>query len=560
MDVAIEKTIFAKKKLLKMKRLQTESLSVLFILTTIIFSCSPTQDDQEFYELDGLINKNPQQGLITVDSILLHQKEMDLHREMELSLLKYKAEDKCFIDHQSDITITALFNYFDRLGNNYQKILSYYYMGGTYRDMGDYPLSIVWYDKAEEYAMSCPLTKRDSILLTSILGQEAEINYRTGRNDEAFRKLRKSFSLQCELGIDDFWTYQDMGRMASLCDSVDFASKCYQRSALEMFSHDFENIRLSFIGEQLGFYVDIGNSKMADMMANAILSLDTLPKPVNVYSSMGKYYDMMKDDKQMALDYYLMAYNMETNLGRKAQLSKRISVLDYKIDRKDEALVFAQRFFAEADSFDVMTKAMETKAAQVQRHVEEIEASRAFKKETAFKNNIKIAVFIAVVALLLVIILSILYINNRRNLKLMKDMQRVKEERDRVSEQHTQLTIEVEHDKRLRAESAQDVATVITKLKEIADSSKGLHEDYWETVFNTVDSIYPDFRSRLLCFNSELQNKDLIILYMMKLGFKQADIARITKKARSVISRKIQRIELLLGVPLSEAIKEDNKS
>ena len=58
-------------------------------------------------------------------------------------------------------------------------------------------------------------------------------------------------------------------------------------------------------------------------------------------------------------------------------------------------------------------------------------------------------------------------------------------------------------------------------------------------------------------YNNDLQNKDLILLYLMKLGFKQADIARITKKARSVVSRKYARIESLLGVPLAEAIKDD---
>ncbi len=541
-----------------MERFRLHILSFFFCLATVIVGCSQSPDNREFYALDELIDKDPRQGLMVVDSILSHLNVIDRHRQMEYSLLKYKAEDKCYVERQSDSTIVALFDYFQKHGSTYQQLLSYYYMGSTYRDLGDYPLSIVWYDKAEEYSMSYPLTKRDSMVLSSIFSQEAEINYRIGRYSEAFRKLRKSFSLQCKLGIDDFWTYQDMGRMASLCDSVELASKYYQRCALEMFSQNFDKIRLTFLGEQLGFYVEVGNRTMADIIANAILETDTLTKPSNVYSSLGQYYEVMKDEKQKALEYNLMAYEQETNVGKKASLSKRLTLLYASMNDNDKALLFAQRFFDEADSFTIHNKAVETRAAQVQRHVDELEASRSFKKETDLKNRIRIAFFIAFALLLIVISLTVVSINNHRKLKLMETMQKIKDERDRMSEQHTKLSRAVEIDKKLRAESAQDVASVLDELNALSTNpKKSLSESYWDTVFNTVDSIYPDFRGHLLGYNNDLQNKDLILLYLMKLGFKQADIARITKKARSVVSRKYARIESLLGVPLAEAIKDD---
>lgn len=541
-----------------MERFRLHILSFFFCLATVIVGCSQSPDNREFYALDELIDKDPRQGLMVVDSILSHLNVIDRHRQMEYSLLKYKAEDKCYVERQSDSTIVALFDYFQKHGSTYQQLLSYYYMGGTYRDMGDYPLSIVWYDKAEEFAMSHTLTRRDSMLLSSILGQEAEINYRVGRNEEALRKMKNAFSMHRELGTDDYWTYQDMGRMASLCDSIELASQCYQRCAADLFSLGIYKEYLSFIGEQLGFYVDAGNSKMADMMANVLLDIDTMPQLSNLYSAIGHYYDKIKDDKDKAIENYLMAYSMELNMGKRASLSKRLSLLNNSLNRKEEALQFAQRFFVEADSFSLITKAIETEAAHVQRHVEELEASRMFKRETALKNSIRVAVFIAVVALLVMIILFILYISNRRKLRLLEDMQRVKNDRDTVAAQHMQLSRVVEIDKKLRAESAPNVTSVLDELNDLAQHPrKSLPESYWETVFNTVDSIYPDFRGHLLGYNNDLQNKDLILLYLMKLGFKQADIARITKKARSVVSRKYARIESLLGVPLAEAIKDD---
>ena len=151
-----------------MERFRLHILSFFFCLATVIVGCSQSPANREFYALDELIDKDPRQGLIVVDSILSHLNVIDRHRQMEYSLLKYKAEDKCYVERQSDSTIVALFDYFQKHGSTYQQLLSYYYMGGTYRDMGDYPLSIVWYDKAEEFAMSHTLTRRDSMLLWSI--------------------------------------------------------------------------------------------------------------------------------------------------------------------------------------------------------------------------------------------------------------------------------------------------------------------------------------------------------------------------------------------------------
>ena len=46
----------------------------------------------------------------------------------------------------------------------------------------------------------------------------------------------------------------------------------------------------------------------------------------------------------------------------------------------------------------------------------------------------------------------------------------------------------------------------------------------------------------------------MVTLYLMKLEFKQADVARIMKRAPSVISRKYHRIETMLGMPIKTAL------
>ena len=75
-------------------------------------------------------------------------------------------------------------------------------------------------------------------------------------------------------------------------------------------------------------------------------------------------------------------------------------------------------------------------------------------------------------------------------------------------------------------------------------------------VFDAVDRQYPDFRNRILTLHSGFDIKELIFIYLMKLGFRKADISRITKSSKSSVSRRFQQIEDKLGVPIENIITD----
>lgn len=124
--------------------------------------------------------------------------------------------------------------------------------------------------------------------------------------------------------------------------------------------------------------------------------------------------------------------------------------------------------------------------------------------------------------------------------------------------ERTSLQNKIDADRKLRAETAPEISSIIRVVTDLSDSPKDkLQPEMWGTIFNAVDKLYPSLRQRLLTYNENLENKDLVLLYLMKLDFKQADIARIMKRAPSVISRKFHRIENLLGAPLKEALSDE---
>lgn len=139
----------------------------------------------------------------------------------------------------------------------------------------------------------------------------------------------------------------------------------------------------------------------------------------------------------------------------------------------------------------------------------------------------------------------------------MADIERIASEKNKMISDNAILKNKVLVDRQLRVESSVDVSTVIKNLQNIANSQKEkLQPDMWDAIFNAVDKLHPEFRDHLLSYSSDLENKDLILLYLMKLGFKQADIARIIKRNPSVISRKLRRIEKELGATIREVVHD----
>ena len=75
-------------------------------------------------------------------------------------------------------------------------------------------------------------------------------------------------------------------------------------------------------------------------------------------------------------------------------------------------------------------------------------------------------------------------------------------------------------------------------------------------MFIAVDKLYPNLRKNILSHYKDIDNKDLILIYLTALGFNQSDTARLFKNARSVTNRKFLRLNTRLGIPLSELLKE----
>ena len=421
---------------------------------------------------------------------------------------------------------------------------AYFYMGCTYHDLRNYPLAIEYYGRAASIAEINSTTRSDSIALSRIYGHMADVMYRIDGNEDAYQLASKSFNMQVALCDDDIMTYEDMGRYAAAVYKMEEAKQCYQTSLVMISKDNAMEEYCSYLGEQLGFYCEIKDKGLADITYQLIMKIDPNSLPANVFSAIATYYGTLAQNKDSALSYQLKSLEKISLVERKVEKTMEIAQLYQEKGEKEKALEYAMRCFALMDSAEQVVREKETKMTQNQSHLQTLEGLRMMETEKEMEKKLNITIIFALVTFMIALVFLTLYLLNRRKLKISL----LTKERDEIKEQNQKLEQVVETDRRLRTENATDITSLRTRLKRIGESTKEkLEEGQWEEVFDAVDKFYPQYRECILNIDSTLESSDLIFLYLVKLGYKQSDIARILKKPRSTVNRQFHELEKRMG-------------
>lgn len=533
---------------------------IYFTFILLLSACDKTVGTPaDIAYIDSLANMDPERA-----TQLINRREKDEHLDeaskRRLQLIRYKLEDKCYIVHENDKVIRELHQYFEQHGGTYERLQCLYYMGSTYRDMGDYTSSIVWYSKAAQFAETNPLSRNDSIILSFVYSQISDLFYKINNGKEALQSQLKSMEVQRKLGIDNYYTYEDVARTADGANDTTMASKFYRKALTDMVNEGVAEERLNLLGEQLGFYASHNMKQQADFVYSLIRDSKQHPVPPNAYASIAIYFNS-KQKADSALKYSIIAFECEDRNSAKRELAQNIAKLSALLGDRQKAYHYSMLSMDLSDSVQKEMDAQNVLIAKTQRVIKELQEARDIKKESAQRRKTNLLIGSVGILLVIAIISLLLIFNYRRKLRIQTKLEQIESEKEKISTDHISLLEKVQADRRLRARSSKDVSSVKSHLANLADNPKDkLQPDMWEVVFDAVDTTYPDLRQRLLTYNQDLENKDLILLYLMKLEFKQADVARIMKRAPSVISRKYHRIETMLGVPIKTALKDQPKS
>lgn len=533
--------------------------SLLFLIV-VFSSCTKKEAiSTELDKLDSLTVTNPRLALQKVRELApIYNKKVTYERQ-RFKLIQYKAEDKCDVVHDSDKALDSILflcSYFEKNGTLHDRLDAHYYKGRFYSDRNENALSMESFLEAKKIAQNDDLSRMDSCTLIFVYAQISSIYRFIDNHKEEFFYINEASKLQEQLDMETYIMYEDVGRAYFALNMIPKASKYYRLAANLLLQLDSLPSYNDVLGEQLSFYVHTGQRELAEWVRTIIASIeeDRLLYG-NAYAALASYYTILYSDRDATMHYTLLALKTAQSLQSKANLSRRAAFLYEDFGNKDLALEYLHQYFILNDSAVKQLDAQGVNAQAIQDlrdNLSEANEKLMLREEKDTRNLI---IFIGVVSLLIAVFLA-WFITSRKNQRKTNQLKDTLLQTQTENKVLAQKCTEKEY--LMEQIGFRKSALVLQhKLREKQFSQNSvLSPKDWVEVFESVDNFCPTFRPQILSLDREMKDDSLIYFYLMKLGNKKADIARLLGRNPSSVGRAINKIEKCCGKTLEEVVGE----
>lgn len=153
----------------------TYTCLTLLCTLTILYSCN---GDRAFRErltsIDSLLQTCPDSAYNILSSIEDEAQDQASSNRMYYELLRADGQNKAYVSFTTDSVMKQVAQYYEDHGTPNQQMRAYYLLGCTYRDMGDAPTELEYFQRAVESA-DTTASDCDYHTLVAVYGQMAEI-------------------------------------------------------------------------------------------------------------------------------------------------------------------------------------------------------------------------------------------------------------------------------------------------------------------------------------------------------------------------------------------------
>lgn len=261
---------------------------LLAALLTLLCACGSKPYPHVLTTADSLASANPDSAQALLASLAEGMKQEPQDVQMYYRLLCIKAKDKAYITHTSDSAILSVVEYYEREGDKKHLPEAYYYAGRVYRDLGDAPQALDYFEKALDAMQENENLK----VKTKVYAQMGTLFSYQNLYVEAIDMFKHS--LQSNLILKDtvgmIYNFRDMASNYQNLLQQDSALYYYEKSY--QFSKVINRIDLeNAIQSQIArYYINIGNYKDAYYPLQAALHDIERPNRSGIYSIAARYY------------------------------------------------------------------------------------------------------------------------------------------------------------------------------------------------------------------------------------------------------------------------------
>lgn len=551
-------------------------LTLILFFTSLYFcSCSEHRYPRVLLTADSLAQTSPDSALS-----LLKQLKDSIGREPEETrmyyhLLRIKAQDKAYIAHTSDSLVRQVVRYYRK--HKDPKLLpeALYYAGRVYRDLGDAPQALEYFQRAIEAAKGSTNHK----LLSLMYSQTGMLFLYQDIYDKAPEMFRKAYhySTLAQDSIGIVYRLRDIGRSFTTLQQADSAIYYYRKADEQ--AERIGNLHLrSIVNSELsGYYTDLERYEEAYKAMQVAIVQSKATNLYALYSTIASYY---KGNNQLdsATYYYNKMLSANDYIYKKEAYRGLYNIARAK-NKNEETFTYLDQYLAYTDSVQSMKQAeIIRKANALYNYQLNQKEAKSFKIQT-FKEKRQKVLF--GIAFIFSIILFIAYreYHKRKEQNIKTQRQKL----DRIQkEQYKQSLAQIEKNRKeienlevslQEATASQDELrhALLCAQKELIEKSNEqiearqkvqtqaeitlkqsaiykkfhnllpqeetnkINNSDWEELNHTIDETYNQFSQRLLEFYP-ISDIELKVCLLIKIGIPPRQIAALTIRSKQAVT------------------------
>lgn len=518
-----------------------------------LMCCSDEQNIELLKNLDIIKEEGdakPQQSLHKLYAMEGEIQNSSEYIKNRYALLKIRLQDKSFVVPVSSDTIDRIVNYFDRYGNDEERMEAYYYQGSAYRDLKDYPRSIKSFLNVLDLANKC--NAKPCKLLQNTYSQLAALYNQQFLYDNALEMAENGCHMaEMTKTVDPTYLMDVVSAAYDVGDTAKVLKYCDK--TLEYIRRDSTYLYPSEICEMLIKYTLNDIKDKSEECFRILCKYKGARKAHNYLIAMSKYYG-----SGLNLDSAVVCYEKmlsEGTVTQKALSAKMLAYYNYDINNYKNACLYAMQYFQYNDSAYDMLQYEQTSRACGE-HLYAVSLAKELEARKVADRRMK-WVYVSIVTVLFVILIAnVLYWRKKIELRdkslaldeaqcsLEQSIAQLEENKEKLRDKQKQVNELVR--KSLRENVSCNEKELLQKFTDASHGHGTVDEDDWNALRVMMLSMYPEF-SEALSGLPRLSGYGVKTALLMKIGMSTSQITSLTNCPRQTVWNRENRIREVLG-------------
>ena len=572
-------------------------ISVFMVLFFV--SCNEDNSLRKMAQIKTIGDKNPEKALSMLDSLEVEIRNESDYVTHKYDLLRVRLNDKAYKMPTSDAIIRRLLTYFNENGSDADKQEVYHYAGSIYRDLQDTPRALEHFFKSLDYANKNP-KKCDSVMLCNTYSNINYQQYKVQNFNEALKAALKELEISKKTKTNPTIPYSHIGVAYQALHKNKEAEAAYD----SVFSHLTQPRNDSVNQELLVFLLSNYSLLKKDSKAKDCMNLIKVnpleSEPSFSCIAFGQYYELLGMVDSAAI-YFNRLLNDVTDIYYRYDAANILFKMYNDAGDAEKARKYARIYMQLSDSLDFGKR--QELAASVNNayryHLDQKKEQELKEEKEKYKNLTIIAILTGL------LFLSIAYILNfKRKQKHQKEIaalssalqqvsndgdhlrklikkkekelsaskeslkkssnelddvkQKLKHVNEDLTEKYEtlkkteqQLEEKQEQNKTFikllhQSEFEGKAAEIIKNVREASKGKKELSMAEWNQLYKAVDELYPSFHETILKQPERLSEKEMQVMYLLRIGLSKHQIMNVTNLARVTIWRWEKKFDMII--------------